>query len=182
MLPMTLFPLLLALYYTDREVYPASILLFSLRKEKPGTIVPTFTKGSTSYLFFGISLICAGAVEAKNSWYLIGVVLLVAWSLWRVRPKRRSPLLWFATLVLAFALAFVMQIGLVNLQRTVSKVAGEWIVEWLGGKPNAFRRRTAIGDVGLLKLSDKILFQVELDSSSNIPLLLKESCFNLYRI
>ena len=55
------------------------------------------------------------------------------------------------------------------------------IADWLAAPPDAFRDRTRIGDLGKVKLSDRIVMRVVAEGARPEALLLRESVFDRYR-
>ncbi|MBF0369818.1 MAG: transglutaminase domain-containing protein [Magnetococcales bacterium] len=179
MLPLVFFLLMTALLFSDRKTIPLSSLFFSLRKKKPA--VGETAKGiAPAYPYFGICLVAAGAVEARNPWYFVGIVVLVAWSLWPVRGRWIPAWVWGMFLSLAVGMGYVGQAGLNQLQEVMAEQYSEWLIEMFAGEKDSFKRRTAIGDVGRLKGSGRILFRVQANPLDVEPLLLREGSFNLF--
>ena len=54
-----------------------------------------------------------------------------------------------------------------------------WIAEWLTGRTDPLKSMTALGRVGQLKLSDKILFRIEPKEGTAFPALLHEASYDL---
>ncbi|WRH66723.1 MAG: transglutaminase-like domain-containing protein [Planktothrix sp. GU0601_MAG3] len=108
--------------------------------------------------------------------------MLLAIALFPGRSKRFSPLIWSGLILAAGSLGMVGFIGLHHLHLTLEQA----VVERLSGlsvtDPDPFQKRTAMGDIGVLKLSNKIFFRVATNNTEATPILLRESTYNKYNL
>ncbi len=172
--PLAFFPLMLAQAYTTRGDFPLSGLFYSLRKESAGERKAI----RLDYPFFGLCILSSASGVVQSPWYFPGVVLLIALALWLHRPKRYSLFLWVLILLLAFGLADQEQKGILLLHRTLGDVLVRWASQWFMPEQDPYQQNTALGDIGVLKLSDRILFRVEQPSPWKVPLLLRKASYN----
>lgn len=171
-LPLAVFPLMLAQAYSINSTFPLSSLLFTLRKSKDQQ-----RSIQLDYLFFGLCLISSTAGE-RTFWYFFIVALLTGWALWQQRPQRYKIVSWFLLLILAVGLAYQGQKGILALEGTVRNLLEDWIREWMTSEFDPYRQNTALGEIRDLKLSDRILFRVEQSSPPTLPILLREATYN----
>lgn len=170
-LPILLFPLFTAQCYSSQGTIRLSSLLVSLRKIEGKKGIPISKRLDVSYPYLLICLLSTSV--QKTVWFFPGVSMLIAWGLWTMRPQRYSLKIWLLSLSCVIALAFVGQLGLHRLQTEIEA----WVVHWLQGRyRDPYRQETAIGEVGQLKQSEKIILRV----ASQQALLLQEAVYDSY--
>lgn len=172
-LPVFFAPLLLAQLYSAGPL-PLSTLFYSLRRSRSETPPPNLDF-RLPYAFF--CALAAGSGNASDARYFLGVTGLCVWTIWHNRPRRQSNTAWWLWFALAAGLGFGAQLGLTALQSALEA----WAVDWLSGTDtDPFQAQTAIGDVGHLKLSGKVLMRVSSDHPLFEALLLKESSYDYF--
>ena len=62
----------------------------------------------------------------------------------------------------------------------VEETVGSWFEGWIGGGSDPFRAHTAIGWIGKLKRSDRIILRVRLKDPNPQSLLLREASYQHY--
>ncbi len=130
--------------------------------------------------YFTACLLAAGQDSAEPVAYLTGIVAILAWLLWWNRPRHRNITAWVLLLSLAAGLGYLGQKGLRHAQTELENAAVEWLANLLTDNTDPYRARTALGDIGTLKLSDKILYRVESEQPLAAPLLLRTASYNRY--
>ncbi|MGA1867280.1 MAG: transglutaminase-like domain-containing protein [bacterium] len=180
-LPVVFLPLIIAQIYSTRDNVPLSVLFLSLRnkKNREGHIVSASV--DLSYPYCALCMLSASVMNVKSIWFYVGLLFLSGWALWPQRTKRSSPIMWMCLFILACICGYIVYNGLYNLQNVLEKKGLEWLIEFIRQDTDPFRSKTSIGDIGSLKLSDRILFRVNADSNSRNPLLLREASYNLYK-
>jgi transglutaminase-like putative cysteine protease len=174
-LPAFFAPLLLAQLYSAGGLLPLGALFYSMRRAGGD---------SSRRIDFRLpyALLCvlaAGVGQADDPAYFYAAALYTSGLLWRSRAGWPAPA-WLLAFALAALAGYGGQVGLTRLQAMVE----EWAVDWLSGRafdPDPFKARTAIGDLGRLKLSSAILMRVRADRLLDAPLLLKEAAYDNYR-
>jgi hypothetical protein len=179
-LPLALLPLLLAQAYSTTERIDVSALFLIFRRKKTKTKRTQKTSINLSYPYFGMCILSASAANMKTPLFYGGLLILSAWALWSVRSKRFSAITWLSLLVFIGFAGYVGHMGLHGLQKTLENKALGWFSSFTRASADPYRARTAIGDLGTLKLSDRILFRVNMDPSFR-HLLLRESSYTTYR-
>lgn len=175
-LPLLLFPILAAQEFGEKGKIDASALFLLARKGKGGVEKPPrFIDASFPY--FIICLISAGAANYRSGVFYICVVVLSAWALWSFRSKRYSPVVWIALFAVAAAGGYAGHVRLARLQDELIQLTSDLF--W--GDWDPFRNITRIGDIGDLKLSDRIVFRISPGDDSFRSLLLRESSYNAWR-
>jgi hypothetical protein len=108
------------------------------------------------------------------------MTVLVGWALgYRRPPARRWPFL-LVFVPVAF-IGFGASIGLHNLQVWLETDVIQWMTDRQQETRNPFRSMTAIGEIGELKLHDRILLRVKPIGAFRAGQLLHEASFNRYR-
>lgn len=166
-LPLFFLPIILVQLYSVNNQLPIGILFYSMRKRE-----------RVSYLDFklpyaAICLVGAGAVNDNSLVYFVVSTAVFCAILWSVRSKNSPITLWFMVISLAALLSFWGQIGLRQLHSIVEEQTVEWLTNW---QTDPFKSMTSIGDIGELKLSNKIEFRVK----AKQPLLLMQSSYDRY--
>lgn len=174
-LPVVFFPLVATQFYSVAEKIDISaISLISRRLGKSGG--KSDIALDLSWPFFAMCVVSAGSGNMKGVWFYAGVLVLGFWALLRARSKRYSAATWAVLFVIAGASGFAGQSGLHRLQVYLEmKTQG-----WFSGSSqdaNPYRSMTAIGDMGKLKPSNRIVFRVEPDPGTKPPWLLREASY-----
>ncbi|MCP4691579.1 MAG: transglutaminase domain-containing protein [Desulfobacterales bacterium] len=175
-LPLFLFPILAAQEYSAKGEIDLRALLLLARKNKGGVKKPPrFINASFPY--FIICLISAGSANIRSGVYYICLVALFAWALWSARSKRYSPVVWILLLAMTGLCGYAGHIRLARLQDEVVRMTSEFFL----GDSDPFRSATSIGDIGELKLSDRIVFRVAPGEERFQSILVREASYNSYR-
>lgn len=180
-LPIILFPLVLAQIYSVNETIDILTLFlllnfFSSPHQKPEEFYLNLT-----YFYFILCILSTSAVNIQDISFYIGMFLLVAIALFSSRSKRFSPLIWIGLILCAGSLGLVGQMGLHRLHLSFEQAIIEQLSSLSFQDADPFQKSTAMGDIGVLKLSNKIFFRVATDDSETIPILLRESTYNKYK-
>ena len=101
-------------------------------------------------------------------------------ALWFVRSPRFSPIVWICLLLIAGSMGIAGHMGLHRLQITLEQNAVEWLSDFYRPDADPLQRNTAIGDIGSLKLSNRIVFRVKPNSGQIPPELLRRATYNMY--
>jgi len=174
--PLLLFPLLAAQLFGGRSGVELSVLFLSLRG-KPESGDPFDLRMP----FLLLTLLSAGMLAPDSRTYYPTLVLFAAWSLWPLRPGRRHIWSWGLALTLAAALGHGIAIGLQHTQRHMEDWVVGWMSRWMHGSHDPYRSSTAIGEMGRLDLSERIVLRVRPEHPTGDPLLLRSAAYNRYR-
>lgn len=177
--PLAILPLIIAQAYSTANKIDITLLRLVVKKkhaqkkDKPPNLV------DLSYPYFAICLLSASAANIRTPWFYAGFAVLLAWVLWSHRPKVFNPVIWALLLVAVGGLGFAGHIGLNKLQGVVEEFAVA--VQVPGEAPDAYKSKTAIGRIGSLKLSEKVLLRVMTDKEGpRPPFLLQDAGYDLY--
>ncbi|MGD9114967.1 MAG: transglutaminase-like domain-containing protein, partial [Desulfobacterales bacterium] len=178
-LPVVLFPIVLAQAYSTSD--RIDIRLFFLlrgKKQKAKDRKPILI--NLTYPYFAVCLVSAGGANVRDGWFYGGVFVLSALALWAARSRRFSVMVWICVMAIGGCTGFVGHIGLHGLQLVLEKKGLEWTSDFTSKDPDPFQTHTAIGDIGTLKPTDRIIFRVTPDTQKPSSLLLREATYNRY--
>ncbi len=179
-LPAAFAPLMLAQVFNSADRINASGFFMVIRRKYPDGR-PSGPFINFAYPYIALCVLGASAANSGGWMFYLGFTGIAAAMLWQARPGRFAPALWLGVVLTAAACGYAGQIGLHNLQLLLEQKGVEWLANAEGGDRDPFRNNTAIGNVGRLKQSDRILFRVQVPPGTRLPLLLREATFNIYR-
>ena len=179
-LPFVFFLIVVTQIYSVQRTLKLSVLLVSLRKLEPDRDAEINRNIDISLPYFMMCLISASAGNQRTLWFYVLVCLLLGYVLWSIRPARYRVITWLTVITLAVGLGYAGQIGIRNAQRAIElslmSVFDQFM--WRYRDPN--RVTTAIGTIGRLKFSDRILVRVKTDHRLTHPLYLHEATYDSY--
>jgi transglutaminase-like putative cysteine protease len=173
-LPLLFLPLVIAQRYSTAGRMPLSALVLSLRRR--GEPLRWWT---VDYAYFGACLIAASAANVQAHWYFAAVVLLGIYALWPAAPRGHR-LGWAAAAGTAALIGFGVQAGLSTAQSAVQELVFQWLEHSWRTRADPYQAQTAIGDLGVLKGSDRILMR--LASEGTPPQLLRAASYTHYGV
>ena len=180
-MPLLLSLLMLAQAYGTAERIDITGLFWTVRRRRRAAAESGPRRAlNLGYVYVGLCVLAAAAANTRTPWFYVGLCVLAAWALWPVRSPRVSPVVWAALLAGVAALGHGGQAGLAAAQRFVESKALEWVTDLLRRDTDPFRASTAIGSIGSIKLSDRIVLRVEPPESGVPPALLREATYNIY--
>lgn len=174
-LPFIFFGLLLMQRYDVRGETPLSALFWSMRRRAgnvPSRSLPI------DYACFCLCLVSAACANQRTGWFFAGLAVLAGYALYPARAEGRRLGAWGLALGIALALAYGLQVGILRAQEQVESLVMDYLRDRVFGRTDPFRTHTSIGDVGRLKLSDRILFRV--GGLTRAPIKLRDSAFNVH--
>lgn len=171
--PMILFPVVAALAYSTSERIPRScfFLLARRRAARAGLPQPLTPAINLLHPYLAVVLFSASLANQRNEWFYFAVCGIVAAALWNTRPRRFSTVAWVAVMIVVVKAGFYGHRGLNVLQGMVEKKVAAWVTGWVRRSGERGEASTAIGKVGQLKLSGKIVMLVEPEAGPAPPLL-----------
>lgn len=178
-LPPVLFALPLAQAYSGRQSTRLTALILSIRHAEAKQQITEHRSIDIAWPYYVVCLLAASTAPAHGQWFLPGLWLLAGWGLWAARARRYRPVLWFGTMLVALGIAFAGQNAVITLRASVEPMFVEWFHDRFWSLQNPFRSYTAIGSVGKLKLSDRILLRVRPGRGNAVPRLLHEASYQI---
>jgi hypothetical protein len=179
-LPMMFVLLLAAQKFSERQTVPLAAISWLIRRRQKGS-VEAQPHMDVSYPYFMVCLFSAGihTNEGTQS-YFWGVAVLLAWALWPLRSRRFGSAVWIGALAAAIGLGFAGQRGMAQLQRVLAGYSTRWLAGLLRQGTDPSQSATAIGRIGDLKLSARIVIRLEPKNDSPPPRYLREATYRLY--
>jgi protein-glutamine gamma-glutamyltransferase len=172
-LPLLVFPLVACQLYSVAGRVEVAVFFWSQRKQPGSTPRVDLTPS-----YFGLCLLAASTANARATFYA-GLVALSALALWHARG-RAGVLRWGLAVALAALLGWAGHLGLAEAQRVVEQKAQAFFLTWIRRDPDPYRTTTSLGDLGELKLSDRVVMRVEPGPGAHIPILLRQASYNAY--
>lgn len=158
-MPALLSLLVMIQVWSEQGTYPLRAIVISLVRsaDYTGTAWPRAV--DLRMLFFLLTLVSVSMnLPEQGPWFVLFAVL-IAWLIWRNHPGRRRPGLWLAMALAATALSQTMVVGIDSMHRRIQQHSAECISEYWA-RINARQTHTAIGNIGRLKLSGRIVYRV----------------------
>jgi transglutaminase-like putative cysteine protease len=175
-LPILLLPLPILQTLSGGELGYAA-LRHSLRFS--GAPVPDERRWDATHGYALGCLLGAGTSSTAGEWYFEAAFALIAWGIVANAPGRRIQGL--ALVLCAGALGFGVATGLYKLQAQLEEWGEEFFEDMFTPDPDPFRERTRIGDMGRIKLNDRIVMRAVPEGPRPMQILLRESSFDVYR-
>ncbi|MBW4550791.1 MAG: transglutaminase-like domain-containing protein [Aphanocapsa sp. GSE-SYN-MK-11-07L] len=182
-LPPVFWPLVAAQAYSNRDRICFRDLLPVQSKRQAGQHQPSWLDRSfhLTLPYFFVCLLSASAANSQGYLFYLCMGGLIAWMLWSGRPSRSSPAFWLCLILLASGMGWIGHQGLHQLHAAVEQRAINWLNPFNNQSADPLRSNTRIGDIGLLKLSDEIVFRVAPGDRQTFPILLREATYNKYQ-
>ena len=178
-MPLFAFPIMLAQAWGVRERIEYRTFSLLLRRDRSGEWVGRGL--NISYLYFALCLLSASATNVSRSWFYFAFVGLVTAVLWWNRPKRFSFYVWLLLLLMVSKGGYSTQSNLREMQTSLENSLGNWIAKYVRRDPSFRANRTAIGRIGRIKLSSRIVWRLETQNGQLPPPLLRETTFDEFR-
>jgi hypothetical protein len=185
-MPMIFFPFLAAQLFSTREVIPLATVSLVVRRRqrrarKEGRPIPPSRDVNISWAFFVGTVLAASVHRSDDTSFFWGLAALLAWALWSQRSRRFALVIWLTTLALAIGLGFIGQRGYGVLQRYIEGMNAEWLARFMRRNVNAEQTTTALGQVGHIKTSGRIVIRVQPKNGSPVPTYLREASYRYYK-
>jgi hypothetical protein len=185
-LPMIFFPFLAAQLFSTRESIPLTMISLILRRrwkkaKQAGKPAPATRNVNIGYPYFVGTLLAASVHAAEDSTYFWGLAVVLTWALYTRRSRRFGFVIWFGALAVAVALGFAGQRGLGQLQRYLGNINPAWFAQFLRRNVDPTQNRTALGQIGEIKTSGRIVIRLKPKAGSPVPTYLREASYRICR-
>lgn len=177
--PILIWLIVCAQVYSTRETLPISALSLTLRRREVRQRTKLSQRVDVRFPYLALCLLAASVVTVRTHWFYIGICVLSGWALWSVRPRRYTPALWSGWLLLAVGLGYAGHLGLNRAQAIIGDLVVEWFEYRLWSQRDPYQASTAIGHIGRLKASDRIVLRVKPPDGEG-ALLLRQASYNTY--
>jgi hypothetical protein len=179
-LPMTLFLFVTAQKFSERGAVPLSAISVLIRRRRKGG-AETERNVDVSYPYFIACLFSAGIHPNTGTHsYFWGQAILIAWALWPLRSRRFGIIAWLGALAAVIGLGYFGQHGIGELQRALEGANAQWLMSFMRQPKDASQSMTAIGRIGRLKLSPRIVIRLKTKNDEPPPVYLREASYRHY--
>jgi transglutaminase-like putative cysteine protease len=172
-LPMVLFPLIACQVYSAAGRVEMAVFFWSTRKQTATAPAVDLTPA-----YFLLCLISASTANARSTFYA-GLVGIAAWALWPARG-RTGIARWIGAVALAAGLGWAGHLAVAEAQREIERRASVWMLSWIRRDLDPFRNTTALGELGEIKLSDRVVARLEASPTVKMPVLLRQASYNVF--
>ncbi len=182
LLPFIFFLLIFTQVYSEAGSVRLSALFISLRRLQPEISPEAGKRLDLTLPYCLTSLISASAGNRMGNLFFLVSAAVIGAILWTLRPARVRLRSWAVLALLTLLLGYVGQVGIVRLQSAIESSVLQVMERFMGGYRfrNSSRAMTAIGSIGRLQLSDRIMLRVKTDHRLASPLLLREAAYDTY--
>lgn len=184
-LPFVLFPFMLIHAWSGSTTLRWTTFSLYLRGREPrdpavGQVRLDVGRVHPGYLYFGVVLFASCASPSHTLMYPVILVAVVGWGLWRWRNQRFGAAVWVGLLMAVLGSMLLMQRGMVSLREALQALENRFLQRAADERVDQINSYTAMGAVGRLKLSGRIILRVH-NGEANPPGLLREAAFNRFR-
>ena len=180
-LPLIFFPFVGAQIYNVRPTVPLTAVSLVLRwRRRRGERTYADRYVDISYPYF-IACIFAAGIHPNNAsqTYFWGLAVLILWALW-TRRRRFGLKHWVLAVTVVLALGFLGELGISQVEQMVQNFNAQWIARFFRPKTDAAQSVTAIGQIGDLMLSPRIVIRLEPHELGVVPDYLREASYRIY--
>ncbi|MCH9669917.1 MAG: transglutaminase domain-containing protein [Gammaproteobacteria bacterium] len=177
LVPLVLFPLVFALGYATRERIKTSSLFWSVRRAAARGEITTVREVDLRYAYALLCLLAASSAGRNRVEFYGALAFFAAWGLWSYRPRHTRVGVWLLAMSCGLGLGFGAERGMLEARRAVEPWVVEWFQERLWSHRDPYRAQTAIGRIGRLKLSERILYRVKPARGHRAPELLRDGVY-----
>ncbi|MCP5151057.1 MAG: transglutaminase domain-containing protein [Ectothiorhodospiraceae bacterium] len=165
--------------YSTADRVPYTALFLSVRRAVARGAVPDPGTVDMRKPFLLVCLVSAGSGSMDDrALYLPAVALIVAYVVWSARPRRAGGWTTAAALAVAIALGFAGIQGVMAARRAIEPFIMELVQDRIWNYRDPYRAYTAMGQIGRLKLSERIVLRVTPAIGVPPPGLLREATFH----
>ena len=181
-LPIAYAPLVLSQVYSTSAKIDTAALFLTLRKRDRELVREAVrARINLAYPYFALCVLSAASANVRNFWFYAALILFSIWALWTVKSARYPVGLWMLLLAASATAGYFGGAGLHNLQVALEEFGIQWFSGLLESDFDPVKNRTAIGEIGALKPSNRIEFRAKSDDPGNFPLLLREAAYDAYK-
>jgi protein-glutamine gamma-glutamyltransferase len=181
-LPMIFFLFVAAQAYSPIESVPLEAVSLYLRSRmkkarKRGHTLPPSRRFNVLYPYFALCLFSSSAHSIQADYFYYGLSILLAWALWPFRSRRFSLYLWAIMLAAAIGFGYLGQHLFTQLTRLAGQYDPQIFSFFWRARTDPRETMTNLGEIGLLKLSGKIVIRLEPKNGNPVPSYLREASY-----
>jgi Transglutaminase-like enzymes, putative cysteine proteases len=159
LLPFLFFLLILTQRYSVPGKIKLSALFLSLRKA--GSSGTQDLEIDLSFPYLLVCIISASTGNHHPAQFYLLLILILAWSLWALRPPHTRPAAWLLLFAISAAAGYGGQFGILKIRSLLEESWLGWFESFMWRSRDPSRNTTAIGSLGRFKLSDRIVVRVD---------------------
>ncbi|MBE9045278.1 transglutaminase domain-containing protein [Pleurocapsales cyanobacterium LEGE 10410] len=175
-LPVICSPLVIAQAYSTSDRVDLHALLVFKEQANQKQLFPL----DLTYPYFALCILAASAANVRDLFFYAGAVFLIGHVLITIRSKRFSVLVFISLLILATALGAAGHIGLHRGQIALQQNTARFFYRFYRPQTDPNQITTAIGDIGSVKQSNKIVLRLKPASGQIAPTLIRQATYNKY--
>lgn len=186
-LPMIFFPFLAAQTFSTREAIPLTIINLIARRrwKKPTPAEKALPSDQRSfhigYPYFAATLFASSFHPAEDNSFFWGLVGLLIWMLWAHRTRRVTFGVWIGLVALVIGFSFAGQRGIGRLASYLQELNPQLLARFLRRNLDPSHSRTAIGQLGDIKTSGRIVIRLQPKPGSAPPEYLREASYRVFK-
>lgn len=185
-LPLIILPFVLAQVFNIRSSVPltaVSLVLRLRRRRGDGSWVGRYV--DVSYAYFILCVFAAGIHSNQGSYtfllgYFFGQGVLILWALWMMRSQRYGPVVWITGLMVVILFGCLGLFGILQMEKVVQNLDARLMQRFFHSRTDPSQAATAIGQIGELKLSPRIVIRLEPGQVGVAPPYLREASYRAY--
>ena len=178
--PVMLFPLLISQLYSTVGSISLTSLFLAMRPQQTAK-TGSGRRVDISWSYMALCILAASSQVNSHPWFYPSLLLMIIIALFSVRSQHHHWTAWVIVIALAGTLGFAGQAGLRKLHNEVENIGLALLQEWFSKDRDISHTRTAIGFVGDLKASSRIVWQLRTDNPDTAPKLLRQASYQQYR-
>lgn len=184
-LPLIFYPFLLVQTYSTREAVPLTTISLILQRrwkqaKKSGQPAPGGRGFNVGYPYFCMTLLAASFHPADDNTFFWGFCGLLTWALWTHRSRRFGWAVWLGLLLVVAGGGYFGQRGIGQLQQYLTNLNPQWLAGIMKRPDHASQSRTALGALGRIKNSSRIVIRATPAAPEQAPQYLREASYRLY--
>jgi transglutaminase-like putative cysteine protease len=179
-LPFVLFLLAVAQRYGTRESIRYSALFLSVRRAERKGVIRDPGEINFDLPYLVVCLVSATGGTVGGLWLFAGLAGVLGYLLWYNRPRKLRAAIWLGVMFTAIGLGYLNQLGLLQARRLIEPVVMDFFRDRVSGYRDPFRSYTAMGQIGRMKLSDRIVLRVTDEDGHGVPTLLREAAYRVF--
>lgn len=157
-LPLIFFPIIGVQEFSAKGRMDIKSFFFATRKKSEMRFYET-KEIDVSYIYAFVCLMSSAYANAKGSFYYFCAVLFFVWGLWQFRSRRGPAAAWITCFLIVALAGYYGQ----NLARETGRTLSRWIMSHYAYTLDPFKTYTALGEIGDLKFSDKIVLRASFE-------------------
>lgn len=179
-LPVALFPLTVTQLYSTRARIDYTALFWSVRAAVARGNVSDPGGVDIRLTYVVVCLVSAAGGSAYPKLVLPSAAALSVWILWSNRSRAYANTRWVAMAAAGLGLCVLLQTATLNARRIIEPFAMAYLEDRIAARGDPYRAYTAIGRIGKLKLSDRIVLRVKAEDGGQRPGLLRQASYQTF--